>query len=314
VQGDVIDVDPGTYVDCVSITKPQVTLRAAGPGVRITPRGGCTVIFASAAGTVIEGIEVSDFRNSSGNGYGIDSNREITLRRVYVHDGDYGVSAFGALLVIENSRFEHLGAFKGGGEVSSALQPSVQQVVIRNSSIIATQMQGDSFKSFGPEVLLECNTIAELDGLATYSVNLQRSGKGTLRYNVIEQGPAGGTNTTMISYATTSIDPTRDNQLIMEENIVINDAKSANFVVFNKGAPTVFTAKGNQFIGPGSLSTRIDLQENMRFATRQAAGLAPYPALPMHPKCPAMNTPVPAPSPSPPRDAGTTVPPTQVCP
>ena len=59
LQGDIIEVDPGLYVDCVSITKPQVTLRAAGPGVRITPRGSCTVVYASAVGTVIEGIEVA---------------------------------------------------------------------------------------------------------------------------------------------------------------------------------------------------------------------------------------------------------------
>ena len=82
------------------------------------------------------------------------------------------------------------------------LGTSVDLFVIRNSIVRSNHDDGHLVKSRAKQNIIECNTIAGLNGLNSFAIDLPQGGDATVRNNVIEQGPMiNNSSNFMINFA-----------------------------------------------------------------------------------------------------------------
>jgi hypothetical protein len=291
---DIIEVQAGTYNDCFGISKNGLKFRGVGGRAHMTTKmclsKGLIVVMGND--TVIENFEFSQMAVGDHNGAGIrHQGLGLIVRNSYFHDGEDGIlsgtSVAGAggdkdLVLVENSKFEHLGG--GTGQAHAVYFGAHKQVTIRNSLFLASRDQGHEFKSRALTSNIDCSMMASLDGVDSYSLNFPDAGQVIVTNSVVEQG-ANSANSGIVDYGSEMVHTAPVNTMSFNKVTVLNDASGGSF--FNVRHSTQFTITDSVTAGPGtqySIQQAVE-QGSQHFASRNAAGFSAYPSLPKPAAC-----------------------------
>jgi hypothetical protein len=310
VNGDTIQIDYGLYTDCGTITKDNIIVRGVPNAAGARPRmGGMTcnrkgIIIVQGGNTLIEGLELHDAVDPTTMDMNwacvrfdsLASARNLKLRDCWLHDADDGLlgnntSTAPNTVVIESCLFENLG--RAGYAHGMYLGTAVDLFVIRNSIVRHNHDDGHLVKSRAIQNILECNTIAALDGLNSYAIDLPQGGNATVRSNVVEQGPhINNGGDFFINFAEENGN-NAPHSLSVHDNQFVNDYSGQgqiNVAIAGTPTPNWFA---NTYVGAGGSMALPNYTGSNSFdntPTRALAGLPAYDGgigcLPAAPVCP----------------------------
>lgn len=268
-QGGVIEIHPGIYEEAAVIAANHVRLLAQpGAEMRGVAAQGKGALVIKGDSVTIEGLACSGIKVSSRNGACIRlEGRNLTLRNVYFHDSEQGILGGRGAILIEDSRFERLGA-EGRAH---AIYVSGQELIIRRSRILASKDEGHEVKTRTAKTLIEDCVIASLDGDDSRLIDVSNGGAVIIRRNILEEGPASA-NHEMIGIGYEGLEYP-ENSVLIEGNTVIVDRSSKKLF----GGPAAMTIRDNHIVGG------YPIDGNRYYPDRRAAGLREYPALPDRP-------------------------------
>lgn len=288
MNGDVVGIRKGTYKDCTKWDTDNLTIRGVDGRPHFKDKTcGRKGIFIIAAGTenvTVENIEFSGMKVRDENGAGIRHHGgNLTVRNIYAHDGQEGILAGDGkhTITIENSKFERLGK---NGMAHGIYINKIDKLVVRNSEFLSSKSQGHEFKTRARETVVECSTIASLDGKDSRSFDIPNGGKTVLRKNVIEQGPSS-VNSGIVGYAAEGAGNNHPQDFTMEDNILINDLNKGTFIRIYNPNETSATIQNNKFYGPGTELDGASLDSSNMTDLDRKKDFGSYPKLP-DPPCP----------------------------
>lgn len=311
-DGDTILIEPGTYDDCATINANNIVIRglksASGArpsfGPKVCGRKGILVI--GGHDVRIESLELHgaiDTTNTDNNWAGVrlDSNGQIAniqLRDLFIHDCDNGVlgpniSAHPNVLLVESSVFSQLG--RAGYAHGLYIGEAPDLFVIRNSTVSSNHDDGHLIKSRAHHSIVECSTVASLNGENSYAMDFPNGGTVEVRNSVVEQGPNinNGSNL-FVSFALES-GSAAPHRLLLQNNVLVNDYTGVGRArVGGSGSSVDATGwAGNQYVGTGMFTVEGVTGATGGFtnvSSRTAAGLQAFDGtlatLPSAPHCP----------------------------
>jgi hypothetical protein len=194
VDGDTIEIQYGDYVDCGYLTHDNLIVRgisnASGdrPKVHSKVCGRKGIFVVESGSVLIENLELYDAVDPTTNDKNwacvrldsVATARNLKLRHCWLHDADDGVlgnntSTAPNVVVFEDSLFEQLG--RDGYAHGMYLGTAVDLFVLRNSVVRSNHSDGHLVKSRALKNIIECNTIAGLEGVNSYGVDLPQGGR-----------------------------------------------------------------------------------------------------------------------------------------
>ncbi len=268
-DGDVIEVDAGTYPDDVIVWRQNhLVVRGVGGG-RAHVQGNRVIGIASGddrqngkglwvtegSGIRVENIEFSDAKVTDGNGAGIrNDGRNLTVCNGYFHDNEDGFLGTAAgTLTIEYSTFSHNGTGDGythnvyvddGGSDGDKL---VFQYNDSNNVSIGHTLKTRSRENY----ILYNRLVDETTGTSSYNIDVPNGGLTYVIGNVIQQGP-NTDNSVIVAYGAEGLSSGRTHALYMVNNTLVNDRGSGVFVSTASGA-TEFRSINNLYAGGGTV-------------------------------------------------------------
>jgi hypothetical protein len=244
IAGDVIRIDPGTYVDCAIWTAPRLVIESTGPGVTLAGK-----TCADKAIFVIEGSDVTV--------------RGITFAnaRVLWHNGA-GIRAAGANLTVEHSRFigNENGILAGGTGTSvlritdsdfignGACIDACAHGVYAGAPILLLEIErcvfrdtkiGHHIKSRALNTILRDNRIEDgMEGTSSYLIDIPNGGNVLIEGNVLEKGALSSNPGVAISIGSEGVkNPT--GRLIVRGNQFVSRLPGRTIFVRNSAAVPV---------------------------------------------------------------------------
>ena len=250
-DGDVIQVQAGTYTNDSAIINTKITIMGVGGMVNLVatvPPPNGKAILVTNTDVTLSNIAFSGVKVADGNGAGIRyQHGNLTINDCYFHDNQDGLLA-GAdttgSITINNSEFSHNGT--GNGLTHNLYVGEIGTLTV-NGSYFHDAVVGHEIKSRALNTIIENSRIFDLSGSASYSIDLPNGGNAVIQNNVIEQG-AKSQNPIIIhvggeapTYAGTNVRITG--------NVILNDLHipSAVAVVNRIAAPVTFA--NNQVFG-----------------------------------------------------------------
>ena len=265
--GDVIEVDPGEYVDDVAtITTGDLTIRGVGgtrPHLRATqPIANLKGIFAIEVGTgpiVVEGLEFSGafIEGNGDNAAGIRMQGEsLVVRDCYFHDNQNGILSGGTPdydITIESSEFGHNGN-PGSGQEHNVYVSGDTRLFVFRGNYSHHAYSGHTLKSRARETHILYNRFSdEAEGSSSYLIDLPNGNLAYVIGNVIQQGPMAENTGSLLRYnAEDAAGP--DNRLFVVHNTFVNDNSSMpGFVRAGNTDQASVVLRNNLLIGAGTL-------------------------------------------------------------
>ena len=276
VDGDTIEIDPGTYSgDTCTITKNNLYIHGVGgtpiiDNTGVKPSGCKGVWVVDGNDTVIEDVEImgghlrpTDSYVTSGscsadkNGAGIRwEGGNLTLRRVSLHDNDDGIlggNIATAAILIEYSQF-YKNSYDGFSHNLYINQ--IAQLTFRYNYSSRTTDQGHLLKSRARKNVVLYNRLSDENSAASYEINLPNGGESYVIGNLIQQSATTG-NGAMLDYLSEGLGTGFDNHLYVVNNTFVNDRSAGTFIQTASGTSTDSVNYNNVFVGNGTQSTNI---------------------------------------------------------
>ena len=252
--GDLIQIDPGTYRDCVRWDKDHLVIEGTGPGVVITGNvcNDKALFITMGRDITIRGITLTGARAMSHNGAGIRAEgANLTVENSRFIDDEDGILAAdndGSTIVIRDSYFS------GNGNCIAACAHGiyinrVALLRVENSEFVA-QHQGHHIKSRAARTEVTNNFVHDgPTGSASYLVDLPNGGAALISGNRFEKGPLSENRQTAISIgAETNLPQNPPGDIVIENNEFSND--SGHATVFVRNYAGIFPKlSGNRFSG-----------------------------------------------------------------
>lgn len=253
-DGDVVQVQAGTYTNDFAAINTDITLQSVGGMVKMvataSPSDG-KAIFTTNADVTIQGFEFTGVRVPDQNGAGIRlETGNLTVLDSYFHDNETGIlTAYdpNATLTIRNSEFAGNLATStdpAGGLSHGVYVGGIASVTIEDSLFRDAQL-GHQIKSRAEETTITGSRFFDNDGTASYSIDIPNGGKAVLTGNVIQQGE-NSQNPVIVAFGEEG-DLYSGSSLTMTGNTVVNDLPGGVMVWNAIGAPA--TVSDNQILG-----------------------------------------------------------------
>jgi hypothetical protein len=231
-DGDVLLIQPGTYLNDFATINTAITLKGVGGMVHMkaeaSPSDG-KAIFTVNDNVTFENFEFSGVAVPDRNGAGIrHQGGDLTVLNSYFHDNQTGIltnNGTDLTVTIRNSEFANNGI--GDGYTHNIYANRIGKLDISGSYFHGTDM-GHQIKSRAAETVVTDTVVADLDSTGSYSIDLPNGGKATLTGNVVQQG-ANSDNNVMVSFGVEG-NLHGGSSLTMQDNTVINDMPSGNMV------------------------------------------------------------------------------------
>lgn len=289
-DGDRVEIEAGEYFDCATWQASNILLIGVNGQPQLkeqTCRGKAIwITHPSSRNVVVENIAFSGMKVPSLNGAGIrHEGNGLTLRNVYMHDGESGLltgnDKYEDDILIENSLFERLG---NKGQAHPIYVGSARSFTLKNSVVRNCMNEANCVKTRAYFNHLSCNVVDSATSPSSWELELSLGGNIRIENNTIVQGPASENNN-IVGYAMEyrTADPRRQQQLSILNNIFINDHAKGTFLNFREPAGFAKRFSGNFYVGKGALMKGAEAGGGRRYANRKAAGL------------PAMGKPLPLP-------------------
>jgi hypothetical protein len=206
-DGDVVQVQAGTYTNDFVTVRDSIRLQAVGGMVRMvatsSPPDGKAIITEGAAGksVTISGFDLSGAKVAARNGAGIRyEGGNLTLVNAYIHDNQNGILG-GAYAngTISMDRCEFAFNGYGDGYSHNIYIGDIANLTITNSYLHDAKV-GHEVKSRAETTVITGSRIDDgPTGTASYSIDLPNGGNATITNDVIRQGPRSQ-NPAMIAY------------------------------------------------------------------------------------------------------------------
>jgi hypothetical protein len=262
-DGDVIQVEAGTYTNDFAAIDTNITIEGLGGMVNLvaaeSPPNLQGILIIGNPGSLGPTVTLDNISFSGaaipaddgGNGAGIRyASGNLTLNNTYFFNNQEGLLADAdptGTITINNSEFEGNGNLNppSSGIEHNLYVGAIQQLTIDNSYFY-DPIVGHDIKSRAANTLIENSRITDPNGKGSYEIDLPNGGNAEIINNVIEKG-AGAQNSNFIAfgeedslYATSS--------LTLSGNTIIDDiGPSANVVMNATDIPVSIT--GNTLYG-----------------------------------------------------------------
>lgn len=272
-DGDVVEIAAGVYRGDVAVWRQNhLTLRGVGGRAHLASDGraadGKAIWVIKGQDTTVAHIEFSGATVPDGNGAGIrPEGSGLVIRDCYFHDNENGILGGAGDIVIERSEFFRNGS--GDGRTHNIyIGDRVHRFTLRYSYSHGARI-GHNVKSRARENHIEYNRIMdEVDGRASYIIDMPNGGTAYVIGNLIQQGPQAE-NLTIVSYGAEGLIRKR-NEIYFINNTVVNDAPNGTFVRVADGTRRTAVVN-NLFVGPGHrIDGKVDARHNL---SRNDAGL-----------------------------------------
>ena len=304
-DGDVVQVQAGTYTNDFATINTKISLVGVGGMVKMVATGNIPNdkgILIANTDVTIDHFEFSGAKGPSGNDAGIRyQGGNLVVTNSYFHDNQNGILAnpvANGTITIDNSEFDHNGA--GDGYTHNLYVGEIARLTITDS-YFHDAVVGNQIKSRAAETLISNTRIYDNSGNASWSIDLPNGGKAVLTNNVIEQG-VNGQNSNIVSFGVEG-NLKSGSSLTMTDNIVINDMGRGALVVSAGGAPasvtgtqiwngsggtTSMSASGVTYTGTTLLTARPGLDNSHPFEGATTTPTVPTtPSTPPTPSTPA---------------------------
>ena len=295
-DGDVIQVQAGTYTNDFAEINSKITIRAVGGTANLVattsaPNG--KAILTTNTDVTIDGLSFTGGRSDAGNGAGIRyQGGNLTIANSRFADNQNGILAApdaGGSITIDGSEFAHNGT--GDGRTHNIYINEVGTLTVRNS-YFHDAVVGHEIKSRAYTTLIEGNRISNgPNGTASYNIDLPEGGNATIRNNTIEKGP-NASNPYLIHYGGEE-GPHAGSSLTVSGNTLIAPAGGAGALKNDTGITASFTDNKTQNIpaanlsnGPANISGTVVVSGQTVSSASPLAAPAPTPA-----PAPASETP-----------------------
>ncbi len=237
-DGDIIQVQAGTYTNDFSIITHSITIEGVGgmaDFVATEPppnlKGILTVGTAITSPNVtLENLELSGAAiddGDGGNGAGIRyQTGNLTINNCYIDDNQDGLLGDpdpNGSITISNSEFAFNGS--GSGGTHNIYVGDIANFTMTNDHIHDANV-GHEVKSRAENTTIVGSRIYDNSGTASYSIDLPNGGNVRIQNDVIEQGP-NSQNRTIIAYGEEGTEHTGNNVLISNDTIVNDEAGSS---------------------------------------------------------------------------------------
>jgi hypothetical protein len=251
-DGDVIDVQAGTYTNDFAIITHNITIQGVGGMVNLvatTPPPNGKAILTTDADVTINNVAFSGAKVADNNGAGIRyETGNLTLNNDYFHDNQEGLLAASnpqGSITINDSTFSHNG--DGSGSTHNIYVNEVGTLTINHSSFIGAVV-GHEIKSRADNTIIENSLIEDgPTGSASYSIDLPNGGNAVIRNNVIEQGPQTQ-NPAIIAFGEEGNVHANSN-LQITGNTIVNDLASSSALALWNNTNSTVSLTNNQFYG-----------------------------------------------------------------
>ena len=224
-DGDILQVQAGTYVNDFATINTKITLQGVGGMVHMMatiPLPNDKGILITNTDVTIDHFEFSGARGPSGNDAGIRyQGGNLTITDSYFHDNQNGLLAnpvANGTITILRSEFDHNGT--GDGFTHNLYVNAIARLTIADS-YFHDAVIGHQIKSRALETIITNTRIFDYSGTSSYSIDLPNGGKATITNNIIQQGP-NGDNPNVVSFGVEG-GVHANSALTMTGNTVIND-------------------------------------------------------------------------------------------
>ena len=259
-NGDTINVSTGTYLnDFVSI-RHSLTIQGVGGPVSLLatyePPNGKAIITEGASGisVTLSGLTIAGATVPDGNGAGIRyEGGSLLLDGVTLtsnQDGFLGASDPAGSVTIQNSVVTANGA--GDGRTHGIYIGAIDRFEITNSTVSNTSV-GHNIKSRAANNTITNNLITDVDGTASYLIDLPNGGNAQITGNTIEKGP-NAQNPIAISYGEEG-NTYGASSFVISNNLLINDLTGRSTYAVRNTTGNEAIVTGNTFYGWSALSS-----------------------------------------------------------
>src|SRR4051794_15552286 len=268
-SGDTILVDAGTYPNQYAHITKNLTLTGVGGRVEMTSTGlipngkGILIIDGSVT---INNFDFSGAKVASHNGAGI---RQQTGNLVLNNNGFFH-NEMGVLtgnsgnLTVNNSEFAYNGVAPGLGAIGHGLYANFIASLTINNSYFHENSVGHEIKSRALSTTITNSRIYDLNGTASYSIDLPDGGNVLIQNNVIEQGPLSQNPHIIIYGEEGKLLP--GTSFVISGNTIIND-KTGSVVGVHSYTTAIARITNNKFFGltAGQIASGPNTQTGNQF-------------------------------------------------
>lgn len=276
VDGDVVLVQAGTYIDDFTTINHKITLLGVGGMVKMTatkPPPNGKAILTTNTDVTIDHFEFSGARVADQNGAGIRyQGGHLTINNSYFHDNENGLLAgpdTNGIILIRNSEFAHNG--HGDGRSHNLYVGKIKQLTIQDS-YFHDAVVGHEIKSRALNTTITGSRIQNNFGNASYEIDLPQGGNALIEGNVIQQGPDSENPTVIAFGAEGNLNPS--SSLVVRGNIIMSDRANGTAVWNATGATA--TMVDNKVYGFGGTLNRgaVGQTSTTTLASRPTLSLA----------------------------------------
>src|SRR3954451_3718942 len=268
-SGDTILVDAGTYHNQYAHITKNLTLTGVGGMVNLVSTGLITNgkgIFITDGNITINNFTFSGALVADSNGAGV---RQQTGNLVLNNDGffhnEMGVLAGNSgTLTINNSEFAYNGVAPGLGAIGHGVYANFMTSLTINNSYFHENSVGHEIKSRALSTTITNSRIYDLNGTASYSIDLPDGGNALIRNNVIEQGPLSQNPHIIIYGEEGKLLP--GTSFVISGNTIIND-KTGSAVGVHSFTTAIARITNNKFFGltAGQIASGPNTQSGNQF-------------------------------------------------
>jgi hypothetical protein len=252
-DGDVIEIQSGTYTDDFAVIGVRLTIRAVGGMAHLravaSPPNGKAILVA-AADLSIEGLVFTGCAVPSQNGAGIRYEAgQLVLRRCSFHSNQMNLLAAphaAGSITIERCEF---GPTVANATLAHSLYVNqLGQLTVRDS-LFHGAATGHQIKSRAFATTITGTRVFEVSGHGAYSIDLPNGGRVMLTGNVIEQGPTTQ-NPALLHFGGEGT-PHVESSLRVTENLVINRFAAREALLLRNQTEARATLVDNRVFGLG---------------------------------------------------------------
>jgi Ca2+-binding RTX toxin-like protein len=251
-DGDVVDVQAGTYVNDFATVSTKISIVGVGGMANFVateaPPNGKGILVTQTDVTV-QNLSFSGAAVADNNGAGIRyEGGNLVVIDSYFHDNQMGLLSDAdpdGTIRIVGSEFANTSG-PGDGLRHNLYIGNIASVVIEDS-YFHDAYDGHQIKSRAQSTTITNSRIYDGTGLGSYSIDLPNGGVGVIRDNVIEQGP-NSDNPGIIHYGGESA-PYAGSSLTIADNVVVNDRQTSGARLLYNATTVTASISGNDVYG-----------------------------------------------------------------
>jgi len=289
VDGDVVEIDAGTYVDDVAVWRQQnLTIRGSGGRVRMVSQGrsaeGKAIFVLKGDNVEVQGIEFAGMRVPNRNGAGIrHEGGKVLIRDCLFERNEIGVMTSNdprAELVVDACELRDnaiLREYRRGDDVGHQIYVGrIRRFTMRNS-YVHRGLLGHLVKSRARENHIVCNRLTdERTGRSSYELEFPEGGIAYVIGNLIAQSPLTE-NEAMIAFGAEGYASSVNELYVVHNSLVDELPRGGEFLRVRDGGNVRLVALNNVLVGSGRFDAELGVGSgNFRVRSSEVADAAAY--------------------------------------